>query len=119
MARGDFLLTRFKALLEAEGISVVVTRRPGTQGGASTTQTLKCLAQPMAVGDVSPIAVEGEFNSGQDNPIMFKFAGDADVKEALDKVRYKGADYRLSGANPRLVQGVSVTLSIVGTRTGL
>lgn len=109
-------LARFKQILKLHGEYVTVTRRAAATGGAPTTQTLRCLPEPLTAAQGNQLGVEGSLNLSDSNAYDFVFAGDADVRESVDTVTFQGQVWKVLNINPGRDAGTSFTIHLFCSR---
>lgn len=112
----DFLQARFTAEIALRGEYVTVTRKPATQGGSISTQSLVCLPQPLSWVSASHLNIEGTDNLAEAMPHNFIFQYMADVQATLDFITYNGWYFRCLTAIPNRLGGVTQALEVLGVR---
>lgn len=113
----SLLLEQTRRHIQRNGQQLTVTRRPATQGGSATTQSIYFLPQPDREY-AAALSVEGVDNAASSDPYIFVCAGDTDVDAATDRIAYRSAKYRITRVDPRVIAGVVVAQHCHAVKTG-
>lgn len=96
---------------------VTVNRRASTQGGAITSQRLRCMPQPVSWTNASQLGIEGIDNIAESMPVNFIFEYTADIDPVKDTIVWNGWNHRVLTVKPNRLHSTTLGKEALGIRT--